>query len=119
MKSRLIPGVNVDRVDVDAGIAQARQLGYADPEELMVIQYALMRHARGEEDGAERTILSHRVAFTPWRVILAAAVASGDRRFAAEKALRAHGVLLHQGRPLPLEQLEALAKVIMTWEQGD
>lgn len=116
MRSGLVPGVNVDRVDVAAGIAQARGLGYAAPEELMVIEYALMRHARGEEDGAERTIISHRIDFTSWRMILAAAVAASERRSAAAEALKARGVSLDPDRSFTLDQIESLAGVVKKWE---
>jgi hypothetical protein len=76
MRPGLVPGVNVDRVDIDCGMAQARKLGYTDTNELMVIEYALQRWQRGEEDGAEATIRSHRIDYTAWRVVLAYAVAS-------------------------------------------
>jgi hypothetical protein len=74
----LVPGYNVDRVDVAAGMARGVILNYRSPEHQMVIEYALMRHARGEEDGAERSALSGGINFTSWRVILAAAVASAE-----------------------------------------
>lgn len=74
---RLTPGVNVDKVDIGAGLAKARDLGYGDDLAAMVVQYALQRHARGEEDGAERTWLNEYPRdLTSWRVILAAAVAA-------------------------------------------
>jgi hypothetical protein len=75
----LVPGYNVDIVNVAAGIDQAIQFEYDDLESLMVIEYALMRHARGEEDGAERTALSGGIDLTTWRVILAAAIATPAR----------------------------------------
>jgi hypothetical protein len=72
----LVPGINVDRVDIGCGLDEARAIGYRDDtEELTVINYALMRWARGEEAGADATIVSHRVDFTTWRRIIAAAVA--------------------------------------------
>lgn len=74
----LVPGLSVDRVDIAAGLAQAAQFGYGDAESQMVIEYALMRWRRGEEAGAERTVLSHGVDYTSWRGALAAAVASGS-----------------------------------------
>lgn len=76
--SPLTPGVNVDRVDLGAGMQKAMTLGYGDlPNDRLVVEYALRRHARGEEDGAERTWMSHFGAstLTGWRVVLAAAVA--------------------------------------------
>jgi len=78
----LVPGYNVDKVDVAAGLNRAGPLGYDSPEHLMVIEYALMRHRRGEEDGAERSALSGGIDLTSWRVILAEAVAAavvGDK----------------------------------------
>src|SRR5689334_1748496 len=73
-------GYNVDPVDVAAGLAQAARFGCDDGESQMVVEYALMRHARGEEDGAERTALSGGIDFTTWRACLAAAVAEGARK---------------------------------------
>lgn len=73
----LVPGRNVDRLDIGAGVQQGAAFGYDDPESQMVLEYALMRWQRGEEEGAERTVLSHGIDFTSWRVVLAAAVAGG------------------------------------------
>ena len=75
----LVTGVNVDPVDRAAGLGRAAALGYGDSRSQMVIGYALYRHARGEEDGAESTILSYGIDFTSWKVILAAAVVEGTR----------------------------------------
>ena len=74
----LTPGVNVDRVDVAAGLACARDIGYGDPQSQMVAEYALVRHARGEEDGAQRTIRGH-ISLTSWYVILAHAITAAER----------------------------------------
>jgi len=74
----LTPGVNVDPVDIAAGLNQAATLGYDDATAQMVTQYALQRHARGEEEGAQRTWLGQYPRdLTSWYAILAAAVASG------------------------------------------
>lgn len=73
----LVPGVNVDPVDIAAGLAEAKGIGYDSPEDEMVVVYALQRWQRGEEDGAEKTALGHGVDYTSWRRILAAAVAKG------------------------------------------
>lgn len=78
MRPGLISGVNVDRVDVAAGLKKAYDLGYKDRESQMVIDYALYRWSRGEEDGAEKTIISHRIGYTSWRVILAEAISSAE-----------------------------------------
>jgi hypothetical protein len=81
MRSGLIPGVNVDRVDVAAGVKMAAQLGYGDPTAQMVAEFALMRHRRGEEEGAERTWLSEYPRdLTSWKAILAHALASAVDR---------------------------------------
>lgn len=73
----LTPGVNVDAIDRAAGIESAKALGYDDGEALMVVDYALARHARGEEDGAQRTWLRQfPTDLTSWYVILASAMAA-------------------------------------------
>lgn len=80
MRPGLIPDVNVDRVDVEAGLRKAAELGYDDPVARMVAEYALMRHRRGEEEGAERSWLAQFPRdLTSWKVILASAVAEADR----------------------------------------
>lgn len=72
----LTPGVNVDPVNIAAGLQEAASIGYDDGVAQMVTTYALQRHQRGEEDGAEATWLSQYPRdFTSWRRILAAAVA--------------------------------------------
>lgn len=72
----LQPGVNVDTVNVAAGMQQAARFGYSDASSQTVVEYALMRHRRGEEDGAQRTALSHGIDLTSWYAILAVAVTS-------------------------------------------
>lgn len=75
MRAGLIPGVNVDRVDVSAGLTFAASIGYGDATAQMVIDYALARHARGEEEGAQRTWLSqYPNDLTSWTMILAHAI---------------------------------------------
>ncbi len=74
----LEPGRNVDRVDIAAGLRLAAAFGYNDPESRMVLEYALRRHSRGEEDGAQRTALSGGVDLTTWYAVLAAAVSAGE-----------------------------------------
>lgn len=78
MRHGLVPGWNVDIVSVAAGMKQAAEFGYGSERDQMVVEYALMRHARGEEDGAERTALSHGIDLTSWYAIRAAAIASGS-----------------------------------------
>lgn len=80
----LVPGVSVDIVDIEAGMAMAAQLGYTSPTDQMITHYALRRHARGEEDGAQRTWLSyHTRDLTSWYAILAAATCEGAQETAA------------------------------------
>ena len=76
---RLVPGRNVDKVDIAAGVRFAARFGYGSPVHRMVIEYALMRHARGEEDGAEKTALHEGIDLTSWYAIRACAVAAGER----------------------------------------
>lgn len=78
MRPGLIAGVNVDLVDIGAGMKMAARLGYDDAESQMVVEYALTRHSRGEEDGAERSALSGGIDFTSWRAALAAGVAAAS-----------------------------------------
>lgn len=77
MHPSLVPGVNVDVVNVERGMARAAELGYATTwRERMVIDYALRRWGMGEEEGADRTFLSQFPhALTDWRAILASAIA--------------------------------------------
>lgn len=70
---RLVPGWNVDKLDIAAGMRLAAEFGYDDAESQMVVEYALMRHRRGEEDGAQRSALSGGIDLTTWYAILAAA----------------------------------------------
>lgn len=72
----LTPGVNVDKVDIPAGLRLAALFGYDDPQSRMVVTYALQRHERGEEDGAQRSALSGGIGLTSWYAIVAAAVAA-------------------------------------------
>lgn len=74
----LTPGYNVDPVDLGAGLRMARMMGYTSPEHQMVVEYALSRHSRGEEDGAQRSALSGGIDLTTWYAILAAARASAQ-----------------------------------------
>lgn len=72
----LIPGHNVDAVNVDAGLQLAEQFGHDDPKSIMVLSYALNRHSRGEEAHAERAVLSGGISLTSWKAILAAGIAA-------------------------------------------
>lgn len=72
----LVPSWNADKLDVAAGMAAAVQFGYGTQEHQMVAEYALMRHARGEEDGAKKSAISGGIDLTTWRIILAHAMAA-------------------------------------------
>jgi hypothetical protein len=87
MRPGLVPGYNVDVVDIAKGISQAIAFGYDTPEYLMVAEYALRRHARGEEDGAERSALSGGIDLTSWYAIRAAACADGFTDAAEKTAI--------------------------------
>lgn len=83
MRNALTPGLNVDRVDVPAGMAKAAALGYDDAKSQMVAEYTLMRWKRGEEDGAQKTWLAEfRSDLTSFFVIIAHAVAVAEANHA-------------------------------------
>jgi hypothetical protein len=76
-----IPGHDVDRIDVAAGLRELREIGYDDPHTVMVIEHALRRYARGEEEAARRGAIDksfHGISFTCWTRVLAAAMASAE-----------------------------------------
>jgi hypothetical protein len=73
-----IPGYNVDRINVAAGLRELKACGYEEPETVMVIEHALMRWARGEEAAAQRGAIDrsfHGINLTCWIRVLAAAMA--------------------------------------------
>lgn len=79
MRHNLIAGHNVDRIDVAAGMSELTACGYVEPNTRLVVEYALMRWARGEEEQAERCAIDasfHGIDFTSWRRVLAAACAA-------------------------------------------
>lgn len=88
----LTPGVNVDPIDYDAGIRELGLCGWNDGNTRMVIGHALARHARGEEDAAERLAIDRQpegphgfgVDFTSWRRILAAAIVKGTEALSGD-----------------------------------
>lgn len=89
MRTGLIPGVNVDRVDIAAGLRQAAKLGYDDATAQMVATYALQRHQRGEEEGAQKTwVHQYPRDLTSWYVIVAAAVAAAEASETEDKEAR-------------------------------
>ena len=77
-----IPGYNLDRIDVESGLRELVACGYP-PEEMetrFVIQYALQRWARGEEEAAQRGAIDktfHGIDLMSWTRVLAAARAGG------------------------------------------
>jgi hypothetical protein len=78
----LTPGHNVDRVDIERGLAEAKTIGFlANDEDRMVITYVLQRWQRGEESGAEASWMSHfgKHNYLGLRRVIAAAVAAGEQ----------------------------------------
>lgn len=74
----LIPGVNVDEIDIQSGLKELILCGYdkAEWKTFSTIEYALIRWQRGEEQSAERTATDqsfYGVDLTTWRRVLAAA----------------------------------------------
>jgi hypothetical protein len=79
--SRRIPDYNVDRINVAAGLRELTACGYEEPRTVMVIEHALMRWARGEEEAAEKGAIDcsfHGISLTCWRRVLAAAMAVAE-----------------------------------------
>lgn len=82
MRRGLATGFNVDAVNITAGIKELLACGYSDARTVMVIEYALARWARGEEDAAERGAIDrsfHGISLTCWRRVLAVAMASAQQ----------------------------------------
>lgn len=78
-----VPGFNVDRIDVTAGLRELKACGYDEPKTVMVIEYALSRWARGEEQAAQRGAIDssfHGINLTCWLRVLAAARAQAENR---------------------------------------
>lgn len=83
-----VPGMNLDHIDVDAGLALLRAFGYDEPRTMMVINHALLLWRRGEEAQAEKNAINRKfygVDFTTWRAVLAAAIAEGTRKAEARR----------------------------------
>ncbi len=77
----LTPGHNVDKVDVAAGAAELALCGYNDPNTKTLINYCLLRWARGEEAQADKMAIDrsfYGIDFTSWRRVLAAAIAAAS-----------------------------------------
>lgn len=78
MRPNLNPS-NTDQLNIPAGMAELESCGYLDPQTQTVIQYALMRWMRGEEEAAQRAALDttfHGIELTVWYRVLAAAKAA-------------------------------------------
>lgn len=78
-----VPGHNVDRIDVAAGLVELKECGYDEPETVMVIEYALLRWARGEEEQAQRGAIDksfHGINLTCWIRVLAASRAAAEAK---------------------------------------
>ena len=83
-----IPGHDIDRIDVAAGLRELKACGYSEPETIMVIEYALMRWARGEEEAAQRGAIDrsfHGINLTCWLRVLAAAQAHAESAASVEE----------------------------------
>lgn len=115
-----VPGHNVDRVDVEAGMEMAEFFGYGSPQYQMVVEYALMRHARGEEADAERSAMSGGIDLTSWYAIKAVAILSadtavaqaGDRRPLTEPEVTQAREMLKAVTVLSAGEWKALANVM-------
>ncbi|WP_156350236.1 hypothetical protein [Achromobacter sp. 2789STDY5608633] len=81
MRRNLVPGKNVDILDVQAGLRELEAAGYTDPFTVEVIRYALRRWSRGEEEQAQRGAIDrsfHGIDLTSWMRVLAAARAAAQ-----------------------------------------
>lgn len=81
MRPGLIPGHNVDVLDIDAGLLELEACGYREFHTRMVIEHALVCWARGEEASAQRGAIDqsfHGIDLTSWTRVLAAARASAS-----------------------------------------
>ena len=79
---KLTPGVNVDPVNVAAGLRRLTILGYDSANAHMEVEYNLMRWARGEEAQADHSMADSLsgVSYTDWRVCLTSAIAQAKSR---------------------------------------
>lgn len=90
----LVPGVNIDRIDIEAGMRELVKCGYpgTETERHMVVQYALQRWERGEEDEAQRGAIDqsfYGIDLSSWVRVLSAARASAEAAASQTKAERA------------------------------
>lgn len=80
-RTQLIPGHNVDIIDVEVGLRELDVCGYHEVETRSVVNYALQRWARGEEEAAQRAAIDqsfHGINLTCWVRVLAASCAGGN-----------------------------------------
>lgn len=83
-----VPGHNVDRIDVAAGMRELAATGWDDPHTTMVIEHSLTLWARGEEDSAQRKAIDssfHGIDLTSWLRVLAAAMAAAEPKAQAPR----------------------------------
>lgn len=85
MRAGLVAGVNVDKLDIAAGLRELEAIGWpaseGHAETRCVIEYALQRWARGEEEAAQRGAIDkgfHGIPLTCWVRVLAAAMAGAQ-----------------------------------------
>jgi hypothetical protein len=79
MRAGLVPNVNVDVVNVDAGLRELASCGYDDPRTIMVIEYALVRWGKGEEEAARKGAIDgnfYGISLTCWYRVIAAALST-------------------------------------------
>lgn len=77
---KLIPGYNIDQLDIASGMRELVACGYpaTETERHLVIEYALQRWTRGEEVQAQLAAIDqsfYGIHLTCWLRVLAAAMA--------------------------------------------
>jgi len=83
---KLVPGVNVDPVDIEAGLVLANSLGYRTNGEISTVYRCLSMWAEGEEAKADSLFAqTFRHELTVWRRILAHAIVKGKEKLAQKK----------------------------------
>lgn len=87
MRPGLVVGRNVDRIDIKAGLAELACCGYKSTQTRLVVEYALRRWGRGEEEAALRGAIDqnfHGISLTCWYRVLAAARATAEEKHMQE-----------------------------------
>lgn len=93
----LVPGVNVDALDIPSGMKMYKDLGYGDNgNQTMMVNLALQKWAKGEEEQAEKMAIGigvwkdekdwPKINLMSWRMILAAAMAGAEAKAKEEGA---------------------------------